>query len=86
MLLSYVLIVHFLQNITDPIMAIKYFLCGGLGLTILEAGEDVQPACCCCCCHYHCCYCEHQLQNFSNPSLIIPHIGCISTQCSNLHL
>lgn len=37
------------------------------------------------CIYYHCC-CEHQLQNFSNPSLIIPHIGCISTQCSNLHL
>lgn len=79
MVLSNILIVHFLQNITEPIMTNKYLLCGGLGLTILEAGEDVWAAPYCCCC-------EHKKQHFRNLSLIIPHIDCLSTQYSKWRL
>lgn len=64
--------------IPDHIMAVLYLLCGGLGLSTLLVSpkEEVQAACCDSGCG---CFCEHE-QNFS--SFIIPHIHCLSTQCS----
>lgn len=53
-------------------MAIIHLLCGGLELTTLEAAEEVQAGCFV--------VVSVVKMNYSNSSLIIAHISCLSMQ------